>query len=347
MLKQISIIITIVIFSFTSAFAVDGSGNANIIGSSNAENFTKVGAAGGQFLKLGIGARGTGMAGAFSALADDLTAIHWNPAGVAKIGGTQAMFHHSQWFGGFSHNFAAVNIPVTTNYNFAVSFINFSSGAIPYTTIMNDASDRTYSVNDVAINLTFAGYLTDQFSFGITGKFVNLGFHDVSSGAFAFDVGTHYDTGIEGIQIALSLHNIGTENRYSGEALNSEQKVSPYLDVAPNDVMFLAYPFQLPITFRIGLAKDIYEDDDNRLTGAFDFITQSDVPEQFAFGLEYEWNDLVYVRGGYLIGHNQFGVAGGLGLKYLSGGFKGTIDYSINPTANLGLVNRFTVNVGF
>jgi hypothetical protein len=103
----------------------------------------------------------------------------------------------------------------------------------------------------------------------------------------------------------------------------------------------------LPLTFRVGFAKEIISDDMNRLDAAFDFVASSDVPEQYVLGLEYAWNDLVYVRGGYLLGHDQLGLAGGLGLNYNSGGFNGSLDYSINPTADIGLINRFTVGLNF
>ena len=38
-----------------------------------------------QFLKMGAGARAAGMADAFSAVADDVTAGYWNPAGLQQI----------------------------------------------------------------------------------------------------------------------------------------------------------------------------------------------------------------------------------------------------------------------
>src|SRR5438445_11477059 len=38
-----------------------------------------------QFLKMGAGARAAAMGDAFSAVADDVTATYWNPAGLAQI----------------------------------------------------------------------------------------------------------------------------------------------------------------------------------------------------------------------------------------------------------------------
>ncbi len=41
------------------------------------------------FLETELGARAMGMGGAFVAVADDVTALHWNPAGLARLHGVQ------------------------------------------------------------------------------------------------------------------------------------------------------------------------------------------------------------------------------------------------------------------
>lgn len=337
------LLILLLILPMGNLFAID-----RVFSASNATDFTKVGADGGQFLKIGVGARGTGMAGAFSALTNDLTALHYNPAGINGIEGVAANFSHTAWFAGFAHNFAAVSFPISSQYKVAVSFVNFTTGDIEETTLLQDkGTGRNYSVDDISLQLTFAGQLTNEFSFGVTAKYVQLAFADVSSGGLALDVGTQYDTGIEGIKFGFSVHNLGTNHAYSGEGLSDRNKVNNFISSLPIDLQYTAYAFSLPLMFRVGFGKEIYKDEMNRLDGAFDFVASSDVPEQYILGLEYSWNDFVFVRGGYLLGHDQLGLAGGLGLNYNSGGFKGTIDYSINPTLDIGLINRFTIGLDF
>jgi long-subunit fatty acid transport protein len=46
---------------------------------------------------FGVGARAMGMGGAFLGVADDFTALYWNPAGLAQIG-------KFEFYGGFAHN---------------------------------------------------------------------------------------------------------------------------------------------------------------------------------------------------------------------------------------------------
>src|SRR5579864_5665137 len=48
------------------------------------------------FLKLGVGARAEAMGEAYTAVADDATALHWNPAGITRVapdGGSIAFMH--------------------------------------------------------------------------------------------------------------------------------------------------------------------------------------------------------------------------------------------------------------
>src|SRR5438045_3246800 len=54
------------------------------------ENFNNVGSSGAVFEKIGVGARAAGMGGAYSALADDISALYWNPAGIARLKGINA-----------------------------------------------------------------------------------------------------------------------------------------------------------------------------------------------------------------------------------------------------------------
>jgi hypothetical protein len=47
------------------------------------------GSASANFIETEVGARAMGMGGAFTAVADDVTALHWNPAGLAGLPGVQ------------------------------------------------------------------------------------------------------------------------------------------------------------------------------------------------------------------------------------------------------------------
>lgn len=334
--------------------------SAQVIGSSGGQ-FTKVGLAGAQFLKIGVGARSTGLAGAFSGFSDDVTSLYWNPAGIADISSVATNVSTTFWLAGMTHQFAGVVLPISHTYKLGVSFVSFNSGDIPVTTLARpDGTGGFYNVADLAIGLTFSGYLTEQFAFGVTAKYVQLAFADMGAGGFIFDIGTRYKTGYRGLLVGFSINSLGPRQTYSGAALNETHKSNPAYPISAVDMQVLTSPFELPLSFRAGLGVDVFNglldtkpavDEDgtvvSKLMLGVDFETLSDVPEQFSLGAEYTYYELLTLRAGYRMGQDQFGLGGGVGLNYTGGGFRGTLDFSVNPTVNLGLVNRLSISLQF
>ncbi|MCX7880679.1 MAG: PorV/PorQ family protein [Ignavibacteria bacterium] len=342
MKRIILIVISILLLNKIDTYAIGGA----ISGSTLGETFVKVGAAGSQFLKIPIGARANGLAGAYSSMCSDLTSIFWNPAGLADVKSISADFSYTQWFAGFQHSFGAFALPIGRNFTAAISLVALNSGNIEITTLEKpNGTGLSYRVNDVSIAFTFSGYLTDQFSFGLTGKFVNNSISNLNSSGIAFDVGTMYETGIQGIRLGFSIHNLGIKQAYSGQDLNSSRKLYEALNAAPLDIAYIASSYSLPLIFRAGASSKVWETDDHRVVVSGDFITLSDTPEHFALGSEYTFKDFLAIRAGYQFGTDIFGLSAGVGLKYFAGGFEGEFDYSITPTKNIGLVNRLSIKI--
>ncbi len=351
-LLSLSLVLTVVVASSLMLQAED---TKNSSGSSSGD-FRKVGASGGQFLKIGVGARASSMAGAYGSVGSDVTSIYWNSAGISDIQGLAANFTYTSWFAGFSHNFVGACVPLGDKYKAALTLSSFTSGNIPITTIEKETgTGASYQVNDIAIGASFGGYVTEQFAFGATIKYVQNAFAAVSASGLAFDLGTIYKTGFQGTRVAFSIHNLGGQQSYTGADLNRTSKTVPEQNASPVDAQVLTSPYNLPLIFRAGISTDAMsivngesstpDDANHKWIVSADFETLSDTPEQFSIGTEYVWNNFVAIRGGYRFGHDTFGLAGGLGLKYISGGFDGQLDYSINPVSNFGFVNRFSVSV--
>src|SRR5690606_34848842 len=74
--------------------------------------FSKIGAGLGNFLNIPVGARAIGMGGGFVGVANDPTALYWNPAGIMQVQGASASYGFMSMFAGISHNFAGVSFPV-------------------------------------------------------------------------------------------------------------------------------------------------------------------------------------------------------------------------------------------
>ncbi|MBL8016044.1 MAG: UPF0164 family protein, partial [Ignavibacteria bacterium] len=58
-----------------------------------------------QFLKIGAGARATGMGETFIAVSNDITALYWNPAGLMQFEESGVHFSHTEWLVDLNHEF--------------------------------------------------------------------------------------------------------------------------------------------------------------------------------------------------------------------------------------------------
>ncbi len=334
-------------FASISIQAEDTKGLDNTVGSSKGE-YKKVGAAGSQFLKIPVGARGAAMSANVAAV-NDISAIWWNPAGLASVKTTGGYFANTWLFADFNQMFAAISLPISSDFTVAASLNSFTSGNIEFTSLHQDQGNKHYyQVSDMSAALSVAGNLTEDFAFGVNMKYIYNSFSSLESSAFAFDVGTLYNTGLYGIKIAFALSNLGTDLQYRGQDLATLAPLLKDMGLAPIDAEFKAGSYTMPLVFRAGLASEVFKNEDHAVTAAFDFITASDVQEQFAIGAEYTFKDLIAIRGGYQINHDQYGLSGGIGFKYeMGGGLHAAADYSINPTKSLGLVNRLSIRFGF
>ncbi len=340
LLNSIAIVLIISGFSINMT-ATEGTGASTTKG-----EYQKIGAQGAQFLKIGAGARGAAI-GAYTSITNDLTSITWNPAGVADVKSFSLHNSYAGWLANYTHDFFAVSVPLG-DFTLAASVISFSTGEAEWTTVEKPGDNNIhYKISDICVGATIAGYLTDQFSFGITAKYVTNSLKELSSTGIAFDVGTNYDLGFQGLKIGFSIMNLGTPMQYDGSDLNSSKEWKEELNSMPLDVQFLTSSFNMPLIFRAGLSSMVYEQEDHQLLAAGDFYTYSDVPEEFALGLEYKWKKIISLRAGYLFGHDQFGLSFGAGIDYNFGGLGGVFDYCAQPTADFGLVHRISLNVGF
>lgn len=321
------------------------------VGTTTAD-FKKAGGSGAQFLKIGIGARAMSMGGAFSAVADDISALYWNPAGVAFLEGLNMTFEYNQWFADIQHSYAGFTFPLSDNYSFGLSIISLSSGDIEITTIdAPDGTGSTYSANDIAIGTTLSGRLTDQFAFGVSMKYVQNSIFDVSATLLLFDIGTIYTLTEEGIRLGLSVSNLGTEGQFSGQSLTTlvdRSDETGGLTARPLDATLNNTPYSAPLAFRGGISYNFFRNmNDQSLIIGGDFIHLSDNPEKFNVGTEYMWNNLIALRGGYQFGYDELGLTVGGGINFMTESFNGSFDYAYADAGRLGSVNRIGVRLKF
>jgi long-subunit fatty acid transport protein len=103
------------------------------------------------FLKLGSGARATGLGGAFTAVSGDINAISYNPAGLAGLKRSEAGFTRAELVEGVSYNFLGYSRPVAGGgMGLGVNYLGQSSiegrGA-------NREVTGSFQASDTAVNL--------------------------------------------------------------------------------------------------------------------------------------------------------------------------------------------------
>ncbi len=295
------------------------------------QDFAKVGTVGAQFLKIGVGARAAGMAGAFEGVSDDITAIFWNPSGLAKLENLSVFLSHTSYLADIGCEALAVAKNFEDIGVFGFSLFYLGSGDIERTTVQNpDGGIGSFSTEHWYAGLTYARRLTDKFSFGANVKFVRERLDFETSTAWATDLGVQYFTGFKSLRVAMSIRNFGPEIQLSGEYYDLDNgvplsKPSEYL------------PYHFPMTFRLGAAMELYEAGPNRLTAALDVEHPNDNLERIRVGMEAVFMDIIALRGGYSFRHDTENL--GLGAGFLWENF--ALDYSYTDFGVLDWVHRF------
>jgi hypothetical protein len=244
----------------------------------SAQAQVKAGTAGAQFLELSASARGLAMADALLPLADDVSALYYNPAGLTQLDGIYATFsHYDLWVDISQEWIGIVKADAETGTAYGLSLTYLNSGMMNETTIGNPTgTGREFDYKDLAISATMAKKLTNKFSAGINLKFINESTVEMDAQGWAADVGTFYETGWRSLKMAMIISNFGP------------------------DMKFIEKAYPLPILFKFGVGMDLLgkKGDEHFIQGAFEFGHPSDNVEQMNVGVEYAYTDQFFIRFG-------------------------------------------------
>jgi hypothetical protein len=319
----------------------------------HAQGFSKVGTTAAPFLKIEAGARAVAMGGNFVALADDPTALYWNPAGITQLQRTSISGTHSEWFADIKHDYVSLITPLSSSSAVGIDFIYLSSGNIEQTTIEEqEGNGILYQVTDLAFGITYARKLTDRFSVAVKAKYIQQKIFREESSSIAFDFGTLFDTGFKGLRIGMNFANFGRSMQMDGSDLSVLQE-NPYTgETVETRLETESWP--LPIIFRVGIALDILSDIDgivrnsnNRFTITVDGNHPNDNRETIGAGLEYVWKELLALRMGYKHNHDSQDLSFGGGLNFVLGGWNASLDYAYAKMGILEAVQRFSFGIAF
>lgn len=316
----------------------------------------RVGTAAGTQLLIPVGARDLGMGGANIAATRGVDAIYWNPAGLSNMENTATgVLSTMQIFNDISVSYLGLGFKAGKVGVIGVSVKSLGFGEIRETTVFDPdgASGRTFSPTFVTTGLTYARLLTDRIQVGLTGKLVYESIPRASASAFAFDIGLQYrDLGsLPGVDFGIVVKNIGTEMKYAGSAFTTEIPVTGQNETQFVDRIPSSDELPAKIEFGVSYRRTIAEDNNLVFVGAFENYNLGN--DQFRFGAEYMFRDLIALRGGYLLLNdvegadqlNKFTL--GVGLHYRLSQFDFGFDYTYRDSQYFDGENLFSLTFGF
>lgn len=290
-----------------------------------------------QFLKIGNGARGTGMGETFVAVSDDISALYWNPAGLVQFKENGVTFSHTLWFVDTQLQFFGAVYHFGGSNAVGLSVASLRTDDMKVTTeVQPNGTGEYFRFSDIAIGLSFARQMTDQFSFGATVKYIEETLGALKMRGVVGDLGTFYKTGLGTSRFAVLISNFGAQispsgsvNLIGGRVADSFQKFPP------------------PTLFRIGFAIEPILTGTNRLTTSIQLNSPNDNSENVSLGAEYAYKEMLFLRGGYKFNVDAENFSVGAGFRVPISFAKTELDYSISNYKDLGFAQRFSINLLF
>jgi long-subunit fatty acid transport protein len=300
-----------------------------------------------QFLKIGVGARGTAMGEAFVAVANDASALFWNPAGVVQSAENEVFFAHTEYVVDIKHEYLGATYHLTETDAFGLALTSLHMQDMEITTETQPLGTGQYfSFGDVGIGITYARKMTDQFSVGATVRYVEETLDILKMRSVMVDLGTYYWTGLGTARFAVVISNFGADVEPTGTVTQLS---------GARDSSFQT--FSLPTLFKLGIAMDPILTDEHRLTTSIQLNHPNDNAENVRVGVEYAWHNTLFLRGGVkrTIGQKllaadetseeSFGL--GVGFRVAAGLTTVGVDYAFADYNRLGAIHRISMTVTY
>jgi len=289
--------------------------------------FGAEGSSGGQFLRIGVGAKASAL-GESGAVSSGAQSLFYNPAGLGAVKNTEAAFSQVKWISDMNYsNLAFAKKAGAGVYGLAVSYLSMPS-IQKYNKFGAKLAD-TYSASDMAVALGYGRNLTARTGLGMNIKYISSKLESETASAAAVDAGIKYEVLPEVLGAGLAVQNLGTPLKYIDKS-------------AP-----------LPLNVKLGAQYVFHIEGDsgqrNKITVLSDLNHMRDSGFYGNFGLDlmvsYSEETSFSLRGGYKTNTSEkgsgFSAGFGLDMKNYA------VDYAYSPMGNIGQAHRVTLTLRF
>ncbi len=242
----------------------------------------------------GAGARALGLGGGFVALADDASAVYYNPAGLARLEWQEATFMHMTLFEGTIYDYAGWTVPTLRWGAVGLAYMRLGTDDIIRREGFRQLGSFDYSYSQFLIS--YARNLSGNIAVGLSGKIVNQSLDTKSDYGFGLDVGliSHIYKKLRG---GVSVH-----------------------DIVPAKLRLDQAEEKQPLSLNFGLAIErIYLSDHASLTTTFEIEKEEYRSAKIHSGAELILNQRFFLRTGYDRDNGTFGAGcrwGRLAIDY-------------------------------
>jgi len=179
----------------------------------------------GEFLRYGVGARALAMGRAFTAVADDASAVYWNPGGLVALyrKGFDLMFMRADLYGGTKYSYLAAGIPLTEfqidspvfgDLSLGIGYVRLFTGGFEARDEFNTPGAEFSDIQDawilcIARRIEFLG---QEIGLGGNFKYISHKLFGKESSTFGLDFGFKLIPSIGWMNLGFSLKNINRPN---------------------------------------------------------------------------------------------------------------------------------------
>jgi len=297
------------------------------------EDASFVGVRAAEFLTIPVGARAIAMGSAFTSVADDISSIWWNPAGLGFVDQKQVMLTVVDYTLDLTYSYGAAAFPVADGNVVLGGFFGYLD--IPdmeITTVSSpDGTGNVFNAYDFQAGGSFAYHLSDRFVAGLNCKYVHQDvYNNVGGSAFAIDAGAIYHTELadKEIRFAFSIQNLGTNITMHGPNLLYEvgpenrggRWPSGYSDYSTDVYAFSrrgtrqmylrTHTYRLPTVLKISMMYNLFTSEKVNWLAAGELWRNNNIPISYAAGSEltYVFNPTISasLRGGWKIQTDEY-----------------------------------------
>jgi hypothetical protein len=174
----------------------------------------------GAYLRIGAGVRAQGMGGAFVAVANDVTANYWNPAGLGRIAEPQLIGMYSLLALDRRYNYVAAAYPFRAAGAISLGWVNYSVTNVEARDA-NGALTGDFANGENAFLISYGKTLSHSIAFGGTVKLLSHELAGRSASGVGYDLGVWFKPK-EFLALGASMQNLQTRIYWDDRAKRKE-----------------------------------------------------------------------------------------------------------------------------